>query len=306
MHKLKTKEFQLKMKLWFNKQDITHTIFPCLTNALVSIYMTCLSNAYMDTKNRFSQLSESSIRIRLQDIIIDNTNTLFTQSGIPANISDILVQVSVICIFARLFTLKRRFCLVLRRILFTISLMYLLRSIIIVVTVLPPSLLSCYSPNKSRDLIWDSIILFLQLRTSCGDVFFSGHAIWFSVKFLLFLKYKPDFITDNIIRTIIYKIVISICLILELLSLVISAYHYTIDVLVSFFLCFIIFYFYHFLILSNYCDNTWYSKLVNWFDGKYFLTDYLDSCSFDTPVNSDVFGSPSQYEFKPLGQVVFH
>jgi hypothetical protein len=102
---------------------------------------------------------------------------------------------------------------------------YLLRAATVVMTVLPFSYVPCEAGKPAdRPLLVDAFYLLLMLRKSCGDVFFSGHTILYTIGFLAMQTYPIHFILTGLAF---------VQYIISLLILIASAYHYSIDVLVS-------------------------------------------------------------------------
>ncbi|KAL1920653.1 uncharacterized protein VTP21DRAFT_1030 [Calcarisporiella thermophila] len=248
---------------WYSPRDGLHALFPGLVYFLICLYVACLANAYMDRKNGSNYLPASQ-RYRLPDPLMDSTYSGFQKSGLPTNLADTLVTVCAGLILLRILLGGRRTCIIARRAFFVVGSMYLFRAPFIVMTVLPNPLFSC-QPSP-RDSVWyDALVLLSQSRVSCGDVFYSGHTILFMVSALVWVEYPL-----GLHRLLHYLLCILIVLlsIFGAISLVISAYHYTMDVSVAVVFVFVTWKFYHLVVKTIYFDNTWYGKFLLWFDGE--------------------------------------
>jgi len=133
-----------------------------------------------------------------------------------------------------------------------LGLVWLLRSLTIIVTSPPDPALSCrgFRPDQRW---WDNSIFFWH--KTCGDLMFSGHTSFMLTVTILFTHYAPVFAYRVVAVALIWLAAIA-----GLLSLVATKYHYSSDVIVSAYITSSMYYLYDF------CVKHHASSLTNWFD----------------------------------------
>ncbi|KNE61821.1 hypothetical protein AMAG_07098 [Allomyces macrogynus ATCC 38327] len=146
---------------------------------VICTYITCLANSTVDRTNP-NNLLPIDQRRPLDDPAMHATFKLYRETGLPRNLSDTLVQLAAAMIILRGVTYGRYGCTVLRRAFYVGGIIYLLRAPTVLMTVLPNPLLDCVS-HPNQNLFVDALLLLVQARYSCGDVFFSGHSIFYVV-----------------------------------------------------------------------------------------------------------------------------
>lgn len=183
---------------------------------LVCTYIVALANAYADQDGVNPNWNST---VLLPDVGLKIMGPIYKSLHLPDQLPDYFVYVSLILIFIRIFTLRKRSITVLRRFFFITGLSYLLRAPSVVMTVLPYSYLACVR-NPNPNIFAYAFEILLQIKVSCGDVFFSGHSIFVTLSALFFIRYSSA-------KAWIPVVVFSVT---GLCSIVFSYYHYSIDV----------------------------------------------------------------------------
>lgn len=256
---VKSKEF----RLWEDRREPLLTTLAGLWLALC-IYVVCLANAYLD---RYNPSLYSFKRTRLPDPLLDFLSPYYLGSGLSPDLADTLAQLGPLIIFLRPLLMREKALLVLRRQLFIIGTCYLIRAPFVLMTVLPNPLTSCKTQITSS-LFYDAFLQFAQLRTSCGDVLFSGHTIVFLIAGLSWSTYPLSPIT-----TWIAWIFTS----LGITVLVASTYHYTVDCVVGVIVVSLVWKLYHFVVTTDYCDGC-LSRALRLFDGDHLRSTCYERC----------------------------
>ena len=153
---------------------------------------------------------------------------------------------------------------ILVRALLVLGSVYLVRSLSLMLTILPDPSLSCVSDaiagSPGENLFFEALRSTVQLRKNCGDMIFSGHTSLMITSSLFFSRYL-----DGVIHSPLLRIAgLSICWLVVLggcLSIIITRLHYTIDVVVAIFAVTMIFRYYHYLVTLPFRN-----KMVAWFE----------------------------------------
>ncbi|ORX79063.1 hypothetical protein BCR32DRAFT_269676 [Anaeromyces robustus] len=246
-----------------NNRDIIFTLYSAIWFFFCT-YVVSLANSYADRTNTNVNLEAEEEPYIAPDVFL----TLFKNSkkafdwvqAIPEDIADTIVRTSAALIICRALTLKSMSLTVTRRVLLIMGFLYLLRACFIPLTVLPTPWVTCqkaYKPN----IFYDAILLVLQLRVACGDVFYSGHTIMFTLSILEYWYYcKKAWI--NVIVTILNVV--------GMFTLILGAYHYSIDVLCAFIFSIIFWTIYHWSISIPQLAETWWGNIINYFDDPFY------------------------------------
>jgi hypothetical protein len=157
----------------------------------------------------------------LPDILLTFLHKFYTQFGLKPELSDDLVTVSLLFTAALILSMGDNTLTVMRRYMLITGFTYIIRSITVVITVLPNPLTECESQIWDN-LFYDAFQLYIRGRVTCGDVFFSGHTILFTMTICLWMTYS---------RNRIMQAIAVGSSVLGMITLVASAYHYTVDVL---------------------------------------------------------------------------
>ena len=218
---------------------------------LVCVFVNCIGNSIADRINPNQRLPVEE-RKPLPDWLMESTHHLYKAAGLPANLSDQLIIVSLIAILLRALTLQSMTSTVARRLLFVMGTAYAMRAVSVTVTVLPNPLVECESVPHPNVLV-DAVQLMMMQRVSCGDVFFSGHTIIFTLLVAMWTTYS---------RNRFYRALFSAIGYAGMLSLVTSAYHYTIDVLAGFMVTMWVWAMYHWAVMLPSLRQSWWAQLV--------------------------------------------
>lgn len=184
----------------------------------------------------------------LPDFLMTQTRDWYVASKMPVQLSEYLLVSSYALFFIRAFSLGRDAATMLRRTFYVLGCLYLLRAACVTMTFLPNPLEQCVITLKSNVFL-DAIDIFLGQKASCSgisfspvitaknvskdhlDVFFSGHSIIYSAPMLAWATYTlPLFGIPS--RPIFLLAFLHTCF--AYLTLIMSTYHYTIDVAMAF------------------------------------------------------------------------
>ncbi|KAL1516852.1 hypothetical protein ABEB36_000697 [Hypothenemus hampei] len=216
----------------------------------------------------------------LPDVILDN---------LPAydwalNVSEyIIIFCMNTCMIAMIFH-KHRF-IVFRRIFLIMSLLYMYRAITMYVTVLPLSSMTYVCSPKS-DYISPQLIIKRVLHlmsgfglsvngkhTYCGDFIYSGHTVILVFSYLIISEYTPKQI--YLVRFVHW--VYFLLAMIGVIMLQLSHGHYTVDVIIAYYVTTRIFYIYHTLAnnsnlkqfsSNNLLSRLWSFSLFLYFEGN--------------------------------------
>jgi len=151
-----------------------------------------------------------------------------------------------------------------RRFLFICGCIYFFRSITLIVTSLPEPRSSCQSYEAS----WGSLD---SLALVCGDLMFSGHSAVMTLVALCWMEYT---------RNVFAWMGIWIVAIVGMIGLIFQRAQYTIDIVISIFVCVMVWRYYHTILELPLSSR---SKLVAWLEA---LDEELDE-EVQTPVNPE-------------------
>lgn len=228
---------------------------------IICLLIACFGNALADRLNPNNHLPVSERRA-LPDPLMQFLHPLFLNLDLPKQLSDILLGMSLLLGFARLLTLRSMTMTAFRRVFLIAGTIYVLRAVTVVSTVLPNPLLECKS-EPHENLLIDTFQLFFMQRTSCGDVFFSGHTLMFTISALVWTTYSQSSFFRALATTIS---------VIGAFSLVFSAYHYTIDVLAAYWITSWLWNMYHLTIRTPSLRNkTWWGRILNVFDNSEYF-----------------------------------
>ncbi|KAI9219841.1 hypothetical protein BC828DRAFT_385096 [Blastocladiella britannica] len=220
--------------------------------------VTCAANSLADRWNPNNALPVAD-RTVLMDSGMEWLGTLYRDRAAgPPDLSDWFVRLCAVLILLRAALSGRRAATVLRRSCFVGGTLYLLRAPTVLMTVLPNPLVNCTS-EPHPNLLYDTVLLFLQRRSSCGDVFFSGHTIVFGTCALLWAHYSP--------RPTVLSMSAVGASIAAIASLVATQYHYSIDVWAAALLLIGVWYGFHWTAEGKVGRNSAMGRLVRWADG---------------------------------------
>lgn len=175
-------------KLFRDKWDLVH-LFYALIWFTFCVFMVSMANAYADRINPNNKIPLESKYVA-PDIVLEPAFKFFqSNTWIPRDIPDVLVQTCTLLCLLRCFMFGQWSVTVLRRCFWIIGFLYLLRAPFVSLTVLPTPWIECEA-KFDPDFFTDTFQLFSQQRMPCGDVFFSGHTILFTISILVYWTYN--------------------------------------------------------------------------------------------------------------------
>lgn len=145
------------LKVWRNRRDLW-LLVASLAYLLVCTYIVCLANSYSDRINTNGRLEESQ-RYAAPDALLTASSEFFrNHPEIPQDISDILVRIACVVMLIRCFLFREWSVTILRRVLWVVSTLYLLRALFVSATVLPSPWLACKF-NYKDNIFYDALLL---------------------------------------------------------------------------------------------------------------------------------------------------
>ncbi|KAK3923766.1 Phosphatidylcholine:ceramide cholinephosphotransferase 1 [Frankliniella fusca] len=199
------------------------------------------------------------------------------------DVSEIIIMVSSNVTFLIMLFHKHRF-IVFRRMFLIVALLYLMRSVTMYVTVLPMSSTTYYcSPKANVTTPWLLTTRVWQLmsgfglsingkHTYCGDFIFSGHTVFLTICYLFINEYSPDS-PKRIFQLLSWISCISSSI--AVFFVLLARGHYTIDVIIAYFVTTRTFWIYHTLANNaslkkpgshNYLARAWWFPIFRYFE----------------------------------------
>ncbi|XP_050532109.1 phosphatidylcholine:ceramide cholinephosphotransferase 2-like isoform X2 [Daktulosphaira vitifoliae] len=195
------------------------------------------------------------------------------------DVSEILIMISTNLSFIVIACHKYRF-IVVRRLLFMLSLLYLLRSVTMFVTVLPVASTTYYCSPKTNEtspmLIAKRVFQLISgfglsingKHTFCGDYMYSGHTTILVMSYLMISEYSPK-------KWFILHWSSWLMAVIGVVMVLIAHGHYTIDVIIAYFFTTRLFWMYHTLANNNifkqsstynYLSRAWWFRIFCYFE----------------------------------------
>lgn len=219
-------------------------------------------------------------------------------------LSDLAVVLLVVLTQIR-FSLTPMGATIVRRWVFLLGSLFVLRGVSIVITMLPNPLKNCRSTALDYHPAVASLMIISGQVVTCGDVLFSGHTVNLTLAALVWQTYshkagvqlcKPNlcptcfdpigaiFCKDtpvendagHLVRATTAKIFIWICAIVGMLTIIATRFHYSIDVFIGFCLCLLLWKLYHYYLITIYIDcEKWHNRVLGWLerDSEEFSVD---------------------------------
>lgn len=223
-------------------------------------------------------VAERNVSRPLPDIILDNVPTNDTWA---LNASEIIIMISVNSCILVIFFHKYRF-IVARRVFLIMGLLYLLRCITMYITVLP---VSSFTYKCSPAAQHPNILMYIKRtwtlltgfglaingkHTYCGDFIYSGHTLILVMAYLIISEYSP--------RKLFPLHWLSFALSwFGIICVLISRGHYSIDVVIAYYVTTRVFWIYHTLACNqklkewgpnNYLSRVWWFPVFRYFEGN--------------------------------------
>ncbi|KAF4520139.1 hypothetical protein B566_EDAN008957 [Ephemera danica] len=239
-------------------------------------FLFMLLNFFLTTIS-LSMIHERTTTSPLSDIILDNVDPNLNWGLF---VSEYLLVISVNILFVVIVCHKHRF-IVLRRLFVIMGLLYLLRAITMYVTVLPLANDTYYcAPQANTSL---SFLLILQRSATilsgfglsmnekqvyCGDYIYSGHTVVLVICYLFIKEYTPR-------RFFLLHWLTAVIALLGMSFILISKAHYTIDVIVAYYVTTRVFWVYHTMANNkqfkrvgpnNYLARVWWFPIFKYFE----------------------------------------
>lgn len=201
------------------------------------------------------------------------------------DVSEIIIMISSNVTFLIMLFHKHRF-IVFRRMFLLTALLYLMRSVTMYVTVLPMSSTTYVcSPKANHTTPWLLTTRVLQLmsgfglsingkQTFCGDFIFSGHTAILTMCYLIITEYSPDY-PKRLFQLLSW--LSCIFSIVAVFMVLLARGHYTIDVIIAYFVTTRTFWIYHTLANNaslkkpgshNYLARAWWFPLFRYFEAN--------------------------------------
>lgn len=197
----------------------------------VSLYIQCYSIILSDT---YYETGETPLKDRLHEVIPNGENYInasIINGCIGVLFTITFIRFGIFCPF--LLSLA-----ILLRTIFLLSLIYLIRSLFIYVTTLPCPIRTCVPVEKRN--FWENLytgylIVFAKVY-ECTDLIISGHTAFTTTLLNFWIVYE---------QSIYAKLGILLFAIVIFFFIIISKFHYTVDVLIGYMFASAIFYLYH-------------------------------------------------------------
>ncbi|XP_044735305.1 phosphatidylcholine:ceramide cholinephosphotransferase 1-like [Chrysoperla carnea] len=263
------------------------------------IYKTCIAALIMIVNFILTTISLALVHERvpdrtqygpLPDIVLDNIEAHDWALAVSEVIIMLLFNLTIILLIFH----KHRF-IVFRRLFLILSLLYLMRSITMYVTVLPISSKTYYcSPklttinnnnttttttttdNNKTLIILERVIQLISgfglsingKHTYCGDYIYSGHTVCLVLSYLFIIEYSPK--RFYIIHWLTF--ILAMC---GVVMVLIAHGHYTVDVIIAYYITTRLFWLYHTLCnniifknssTNNYIGKEWWFPLFKYFE----------------------------------------
>jgi len=268
---------------WVSTQELPRTLFAFLWFLLTSV-ITGATNAYLDRANPFVS-SANTQRWRAYDPLLEFLSYYYMEWKLPEDLPDILVKLISTFLFGRMLIAGRQFCLLFRRVAYFTGLGYMIRSIIVSLTMLPNPYLHCVAQEQPNFFQY-TLELILQIKASCGDVVFSGHTIIFMTGALVWSFNPHPTLATPIYRTLTVMVVIFSTV--GIFSLIASTYHYSLDCLLSVCTMYLIWKVYY-VIEPQPVSSSAFARIIHYLDGQ-------PTISLELPV--------SQFDLRPVDRVL--
>ncbi|KAJ3180373.1 hypothetical protein HDU85_004078 [Gaertneriomyces sp. JEL0708] len=294
--------------LWINQRDWILTIAAAVYLALCA-YTAYVASSFAERRNPNSHLPAEE-RYIIPDLLMEATTNFYSSSHwMQQHIADTFVQLSVAFIVIRCITLGRKSFTVLRRAAYLLGSLYLFRSPVIVLTLLPQPNRECEVGYKDN-IGLDAIYLMGQTRQSCGDVFYSGHTLLFTLSPLFWYYYtvyrhpnRPFYKSLSSSLSIVVSVLAALVSIFGALLLIITQRHYTIDVLFGFILAVGSFVMYHWLVSISELKRTPIGRFVGYIDSAVFWEDWENGVYQKRTVNKNKVARDSSLEMRVVDDV---
>lgn len=187
--------------------------------------------------------------------------------------SDYGVIVMVMMTSARFFVFTGPYSLrwtILRRTILCLGTLYSIRGVSIICTVLPNPAKECVSSVFAGDrmsILMDAWYIALRWKLTCADVLYSGHSVDLTLCLLIWRNYSQLCPNPRFPYTEAFgKTVATLWCFMCYLLIIITHFHYTVDVWIGFWLTYFVWNFYHEAIKSSPFFETRFFNFLTWME----------------------------------------
>ena len=222
----------------------------------ISMVTVATANVISDRIN-INVLLPNEERLPLPDLIMRLSAPMF-KAIFPTGTSDMLIAIAIMSTFGLLISLQSP--QILRRIMYVIGTTFLLRAFTVLLTVLPNPLVECQA-DITNSILYDVFRVLTMQKMTCGDVFFSGHTIFFTTAILAFSTYSPS--SHSTAKHIVHAVSV-----FGMFALIAEQYHYTIDVMFGYFVTCTVWVLYHYAVFLPSLRSEMWARFVCQLDGQ--------------------------------------
>jgi len=237
---------------------------------MASWFLTTISLALVHER-----LPERSTYPPLPDVFLDNVPA----SDWGLDVSEILIIMSTTSILVLVFFHRYR-SILMRRVFFLLGLLYLMRSVTMYVTVLPVASSTYYCSPKTNNtdagvIVVRALRILVGMGLSingqhvfCGDYIYSGHTVILTVMSLIVTEYTPrKWYPLHIFSWIVTGV--------GVVLVMVAHGHYTIDVLIAYYITTRLWWMYHTLASNpilkqssptNFLSRLWWYRIFTYFE----------------------------------------
>ncbi|XP_015183241.1 PREDICTED: phosphatidylcholine:ceramide cholinephosphotransferase 2-like isoform X1 [Polistes dominula] len=188
----------------------------------------------------------------LPDVVLDNV----TAQDWALNVSEVLIMIMSNSAMVFLIFHKHRF-IVVRRIFLLMGLLYMMRSVTMYVTVLPVASKTYFCSPKANNtsplLVTKRVLRLISgfglsingKHTYCGDYIYSGHTVVLVLSYLIIKEYSPR-------RCQPIHWLAGLTVFVGIVMVLVAHGHYTVDVLIAYYVTTRLWYIYHTLANNSY------------------------------------------------------
>ncbi len=177
-----------------------------------------------------------------------------------SGLSDTLATVSTLITFVYILFFMKHPQRVLQRLLWIWGTIYLMRGITVSVTRLPDPRVACAKEPLGAFVFVEALKFFALQTTTCSDMLFSGHTAGWITMALVWQFYNPH----RWVRFAVWTYVV-----VGILSLIVTRFHYLVDIVVALFVAFGLHIIYYWAIFMHELHTPFASlrEFIQWVDG---------------------------------------
>ncbi|XP_039276655.1 phosphatidylcholine:ceramide cholinephosphotransferase 2-like isoform X2 [Nilaparvata lugens] len=240
----------------------------CVVNFIITTLSLALVHEKVPDRNSYGPLP---------DTFLDNVPVM----PWALDLSEVLIMLSTTVTYGVIIFHRHRW-IVLRRVFLMLSILYLMRSITMYVTVLPMSSSTYYCSPKANitsiSIIGKRVFQLISgfglsingKHTYCGDYIYSGHTVILVICYLIISEYSPK-------RCYLLHWASALTSFVGVILVLLARGHYTVDVLIAYYVTTTIFWIYHTLAnhvqlkhpgLNNHLSRVWWYSLFQYFEAN--------------------------------------